>query len=828
MPSIDDQLRTGMRKAAPQPAGADDLVEHLGARKRRRARTRKLGTVGLVVAVLAGTLGGFVVLGNAFRTTPRTPAAPQVSNGSLVVNITNEDAYWLSVLPAAKQDLTPSDGAVAADREVMRGLVGSTGSDRDVEPAVSPNGNTVAFVHHDFKGPGSLWTVDIDGSDPRQLVDASVDVASPTWSPDGGWIAFSASGVETAPLGIVRPDATDLHYISFSSPGVEGPSRTPAWSPDGASIVFSSAPTFGDGVADIWLVSPDGTGLRNLTRTPAVDETDPAWSSDGTSIAFVTADGIEQIPADGGSAQLLVPTSPIGDGRLPTSPAWSPDGAYLTFVLQAPLLASTVYVLPAGGSDPFPLAQGFDFAWQPVPAIGSTSTPPPVQADLGLGYAVCRVSSMPITVTASPGTAYVFTKQTGSSCPKASEGTNLVGVDMTGDGTVDATSEPLTDCFFRCEAFAAPDVNADGTSEVAVSTEGADGYGVWLFAVTDEPPAIGPIHVDDPQGIGYLSVNTLQFAWVDVAGHSELARCDVLPNGATFTVQGVDKLPPDAVIRSTVLRIVGTSATVVGASHNRAPIAEAPAPGKELCGTPLYGSAANFPNAAPNPKTVDVGLDEPLCDVSTVRADFDGDGAQDTAWVGTFVKNGRCGASDARDAIVAVDLDGDGLADASYATLPRCLLCQTYAATDLNADGASELVVLLEASSTPEYAIYGASSVTGSDSPGMFPMLVSTGNAENGFPDGSQLTFTAGGDEGYSSAVRCEGFPAAPVLVLWRSEHPVEGPGADVKNVYETKLRLVSGSFAVVDARHFTQPTSDPSPFGLASHACGVDWFSLA
>ena len=104
--------------------------------------------------------------------------------------------------------------------------------------------------------------------------------------------------------------------------------------------------------------------------------------------------------------------------------------------------------------------------------------------------------------------------------------------------------------------------------------------------------------------------------------------------------------------------------------------------------------------------------------------------------------------------------------------------------------------------------------------PASIRILVATGNAENGFPDGSQLTFSAGGDEGYSSAVRCEGYPTAPVLVLWRSEHPIEGPGSDVKNVYETKLQLVSGAFAVVDARHFTQPTSDPSRVGLDESRC--------
>src|SRR5439155_13360586 len=196
------------------------------------------------------------------------------------------------------------DGAAAANQEAMQHLIGR-GADRGVQPAVSPDGTTVAFVHHDLNGPGSLWLVNIDGSDPRQIVGSSIDIASPTWSPDGAWIAFSASRVETTPLGVVRPDGTDLHYILFRSPGIEGPSMTPAWSPDGSSIVFSSAPSSGDALADLWLASPDGTGLRDLTQTPTVDETDPTWSPDGTSIAFVTADGIERIPAEGGSAQGL-------------------------------------------------------------------------------------------------------------------------------------------------------------------------------------------------------------------------------------------------------------------------------------------------------------------------------------------------------------------------------------------------------------------------------------------------------------------------------------------------------------------------------------------
>ena len=240
------------------------------------------------------------------------------------------------------------------------------------------------------------------------------------------------------------------------------------------------------------------------------------------------------------------------------------------------------------------LGRAFNTDRGPGATPAATQTPP----DLGLGFPICDVMSMPITVAGAQGNAYVFTKAI-DACPKPGDGHRFVGADLDGDGTVDATAPELADCFapVGCEAFAAPDVNGDGTSEIAVSTAGADGYGVWLYAVTWSPPALEPITVVDPQGIGNLQTGALQFGWVDVVGHAEGARCDTLPNGSTFTIFGADKMDPNANVQVTDLRIAGATATVVGASHDRVPIAEAPAPGNTLCGTPLHGSAANFPEA---------------------------------------------------------------------------------------------------------------------------------------------------------------------------------------------------------------------------------------
>jgi hypothetical protein len=52
--------------------------------------------------------------------------------------------------------------------------------DEAADPAVSPDGGTVAFVYH-----GQIWLMGMDGSNPRQLAPFDSGAHSPAWSPDG-------------------------------------------------------------------------------------------------------------------------------------------------------------------------------------------------------------------------------------------------------------------------------------------------------------------------------------------------------------------------------------------------------------------------------------------------------------------------------------------------------------------------------------------------------------------------------------------------------------------------------------------------------------------
>lgn len=449
---------------------------------------------------------------------------------------------------------------------------------------------------------------------------------------------------------------------------------------------------------------------------------------------------------------------------------------------------------------------------RPSTVTPGASTPAPLAEDLGLPFPTCRVSSMPIDTGSGEGTAVVYTKMTGGECPARGDGLVGVGVDVTGDGVLDATSGPLPDCWLLCEAFAAPDVNGDGVSEVAVSTEGADGYGVSLFAITASPPSIEPI---------MLEGEPFQFPWVDVATHATSAGCQtdgVAP--ARFETNWVDKGEQAAIVTQRTIEVEGAVATKVGERQYRTTMDEAPMPGTTLCGVPISGSAAGL---ATQPG-VDVGLATNLCDISTISADFTGDGREDTVWVGTTAAADRCPLDTEHRGIAAIDTNGDGLADGQTpGPFAHCTGCRAFAAVDFNADGASEFAVLLQDGTTPQYGIFEAALAGSGRDEGLYPVFVHPGSEQ--FPEGDPLTFWAGGDEGFAGAVKCEGFPDNPVLIVWASSHSVDAGIGSQRDVVMTKLTMQpDGSFAAVDALHQQQAVGDPPLFNGSGRACGVDW----
>jgi TolB protein len=133
-------------------------------------------------------------------------------------------------------------------------------------PAWSPTGKRIAFTSQ-RTGDSDVWVVDVNGSHLRNLTRNPALDGNATWSPDGSRIVFGSTRDATSQFG------GDLYSMNADGSGVKAITTThkdygPAWSPDGRWIAFNSQR---DGNSELYLMKPDGTDQRRLTRSPEGD-----------------------------------------------------------------------------------------------------------------------------------------------------------------------------------------------------------------------------------------------------------------------------------------------------------------------------------------------------------------------------------------------------------------------------------------------------------------------------------------------------------------------------------------------------------------------------
>jgi Tol biopolymer transport system component len=140
----------------------------------------------------------------------------------------------------------------------------------DYYPAWFPGGDAIAFVSERGGAPG-IWKMGSYGGGATLLIENAVD---PAISPNGDRIAFTA---------LLPNGDQHIGVALLANPGdttiLTGPSdgmwehRRPAWSPDGKTICYATR-------QDLWVISPSGGPAARLSRNGMLDN-NPAWSSDG-------------------------------------------------------------------------------------------------------------------------------------------------------------------------------------------------------------------------------------------------------------------------------------------------------------------------------------------------------------------------------------------------------------------------------------------------------------------------------------------------------------------------------------------------------------------
>ena len=170
---------------------------------------------------------------------------------------------------------------------------------------VGADASAVAFTS--FRdGAAHVYAVNADGS-ARQAADADPGAAyegSPAYSPDGRRIVYTCGNFE---LCVMNADGSAPARLTTNDwPRQLRYDTSPAWSPDGTTIAFVRTVA---GKDEIWLVAPDGSGLRKLA-VPAGVNGSPSFSADSRTIAFAHAEDEtgagDDLPSSSDSAIYVV------------------------------------------------------------------------------------------------------------------------------------------------------------------------------------------------------------------------------------------------------------------------------------------------------------------------------------------------------------------------------------------------------------------------------------------------------------------------------------------------------------------------------------------
>lgn len=258
------------------------------------------------------------------------------------------DATWspdgASIVYTSDREGSPDLFRITPDGSGRERLTDDAGYDD--QAAFSPDGTQLAFVSTRNGGFARIWTMDLRSRRAKAVTTTTKETGMggdfrPSWSPDGQWIAFSSDRgitmkmargrwehLQPADIYVVRPDGTGLRRVN--APG--NFCGSPRFSADGRRLLAYCMPL--EATLETRRPNPlpgnDTTIVSIDVATGAMTDI-PSGPGVKISPAFLPGNDIGYVRKDGAEAGIYYTSGTRGPRGGVRVAAWSPDGSRVVF-----------------------------------------------------------------------------------------------------------------------------------------------------------------------------------------------------------------------------------------------------------------------------------------------------------------------------------------------------------------------------------------------------------------------------------------------------------------------------------------------------------------